>query len=186
MDLGLNLAMTHWDTGTEPNVGLAQEAERLGFSSVWIEEAYGSDAVSTLAWVGASTSKIGLGSAIWQIPARTPAMAGMTAATSFAAQRVQLRAGVMADQEEGFAGVDATEIVVGAEVTVGQPEVVGLNQRQDRRGERAFAGVSVFARHDIREQPGATVADERLRAMLLAVWVEPVTVTVTGKDADGA
>jgi F420-dependent oxidoreductase-like protein len=81
MDLGLNLAMTHWDTGTEPNVGLAQEAERLGFSSVWIEEAYGSDAVSTLAWVGASTSKIGLGSAIWQIPARTPAMAGMTAAT---------------------------------------------------------------------------------------------------------
>jgi F420-dependent oxidoreductase-like protein len=81
MDLGLNLAMTHWDTGAEPNVGLAQEAERLGFSSVWIEEAYGSDAVSTLAWVGASTSTIGLGSAIWQIPARTPAMAGMTAAT---------------------------------------------------------------------------------------------------------
>jgi F420-dependent oxidoreductase-like protein len=81
MDLGLNLAMTHWDSGTEPNVGLAQEAERLGFSSVWIEEAYGSDAVSTLAWVGASTSEIGLGSAIWQIPARTPAMAGMTAAT---------------------------------------------------------------------------------------------------------
>jgi len=34
MELGLNLAMTHWDTGAEPNVGLAQEAERLGFSSV--------------------------------------------------------------------------------------------------------------------------------------------------------
>jgi len=81
MDLALNLAMTHWDSGPEPNVGLAQEAERLGFSSVWIEEAYGSDAVSTLAWVGASTSRIDLGSAIWQIPARTPAMAAMTAAT---------------------------------------------------------------------------------------------------------
>lgn len=81
MELGLNLAMTHWHTGPEPNVGLAQEAERLGFSSVWCEEAYGSDAVSPLAWVGARTSRIGLGSAVWQIPARTPAMAGMTAVT---------------------------------------------------------------------------------------------------------
>lgn len=94
MDLGLNLAMTHWDTGTEPNVGLAQEAERLGFSSVWIEEAYGSDAVSTLAWVGASTSKIHLGSAIWQIPARTPAMAGMTAATLDKLSGGRLRVGL--------------------------------------------------------------------------------------------
>jgi F420-dependent oxidoreductase-like protein len=81
MRLGLNLAMTHWDTGAEPNLGLAQLAEQLRFSSVWTEEAYGSDAVSPLAWVGARTSRIGLGSAIWQIPARTPAMAAMTAAT---------------------------------------------------------------------------------------------------------
>jgi F420-dependent oxidoreductase-like protein len=81
MQLGLNLAMTHWDRGPEPNVGLAQTAERLGYTSVWTEEAYGSDAVSPLAWVGALTSKIKLGSAVWQIPARTPAMAAMTAAT---------------------------------------------------------------------------------------------------------
>jgi F420-dependent oxidoreductase-like protein len=81
MELGLNLAMTHWDSGAEPNVGLAQEAERQGFSSIWIEEAYGSDAVSTLSWVGAHTDTIDIGSAVWQIPARTPAMAGMTAAT---------------------------------------------------------------------------------------------------------
>ena len=81
MRLGLNLAMTHWDTGAEPNLGLARLAEELGFSSVWTEEAYGSDAVSPLAWVGARTTRIGIGSAIWQIPARTPAMAAMTAAT---------------------------------------------------------------------------------------------------------
>ena len=61
MELGLNLAMTHWDTGAEPNVGLAQEAERLGFSSVWTEEAYGSDAVTPLAWVGALTALIWAG-----------------------------------------------------------------------------------------------------------------------------
>lgn len=81
MQLGLNLAMTHWHTGAQPNLALAQEAERNGFSAVWCEEAYGSDAVSPLGWVGASTSHIGLGSAVWQIPARTPAMTAMTAVT---------------------------------------------------------------------------------------------------------
>jgi F420-dependent oxidoreductase-like protein len=81
MELGLNLAMTHWDSGVEPNLGLAQEAERLGFSAVWTEEAYGSDAVVPLAWVAALTSTIDIGSAVWQVPARTPAMAAMTAAT---------------------------------------------------------------------------------------------------------
>ena len=81
MELGLNLAMTGWHTGQQPNLGLALEAERLGFRSIWCEEAYGADAVSPLAWVGASTTRIGLGSAVWQIPARTPAMAAMTAVT---------------------------------------------------------------------------------------------------------
>jgi F420-dependent oxidoreductase-like protein len=81
MNLGLNLAMTAWASGPQPNVGLAQEAERLGFDAVWTEEAYGSDAATPLAWVGALTSTIGLGSAVWQMPARTPAMAAMTAAT---------------------------------------------------------------------------------------------------------
>jgi F420-dependent oxidoreductase-like protein len=94
MELGLNLAMTHWDTGPEPNVGLAQEAERLGYSSVWTEEAYGSDAVSPLAWVGALTERIDLGSAVWQIPARTPAMAGMTAATLDVLSGGRLRIGL--------------------------------------------------------------------------------------------
>lgn len=81
MNLGLNLAMTLWDQGPEPNLGLTREAERLGYSSVWTEEAYGSDAVVPLAWMAACTSTIDIGSAVWQIPARTPAMAAMTAAT---------------------------------------------------------------------------------------------------------
>ena len=57
------------------------EAERLGFDSVWTAEAYGSDAISPLAWIGARTSKIRLGTAIMQMPARTPAMTAMTAMT---------------------------------------------------------------------------------------------------------
>jgi F420-dependent oxidoreductase-like protein len=63
------------------NVKLVQRAEALGFDSVWSAEAYGSDAISPLAWIGALTTKIRLGTAIMQMPARTPAMAAMTAMT---------------------------------------------------------------------------------------------------------
>jgi F420-dependent oxidoreductase-like protein len=62
-------------------IELAQEAERLGYDSAWAAEAWGTDAVSVLAWLGASTSTLRLGSAIMQIPGRTPANTAMTAAT---------------------------------------------------------------------------------------------------------
>ncbi|MEN8183267.1 MAG: LLM class F420-dependent oxidoreductase [Myxococcota bacterium] len=61
------------------NMDLILEAERLGFDSVWTAEAYGSDAISPLAWIAAGTSRIRLGTAIMQMPARTPAMTAMTA-----------------------------------------------------------------------------------------------------------
>ncbi len=57
------------------------EAERLGFDSVWTSEAYGADAVSTAAWLLAKTSRIRVGTAIMQMPARTPTCAAMTAMT---------------------------------------------------------------------------------------------------------
>jgi F420-dependent oxidoreductase-like protein len=60
---------------------LVAEAERAGFDSVWTAEAYGSDAISPLAWIGARTERIRLGTAIMQMPARTPAMTAMTAMT---------------------------------------------------------------------------------------------------------
>lgn len=57
------------------------EAERLGFDSVWTAEAYGSDAATPLAYIAAITDRIKLGTAIFQMPARTPAMTAMTAMT---------------------------------------------------------------------------------------------------------
>src|SRR5207302_10038695 len=63
------------------NMEPIMEAERLGFDSVWTAEAWGSDAISPLAWIGARTSKVKLGTAIMQMPARTPAMTAMTAMT---------------------------------------------------------------------------------------------------------
>ena len=60
---------------------MIQEADKLGYYAVWTAEAYGSDAVSPLAWIGAQTQNIHLGTAIMQMPARTPAMTAMTAMT---------------------------------------------------------------------------------------------------------
>jgi F420-dependent oxidoreductase-like protein len=79
--LGVNLGYAPPGTNPADLVPLVREAERLGFDSVWAAEAWGTDAVTVLAWVGASTSRIKLGSAIMQIPGRTPGNTAMTAAT---------------------------------------------------------------------------------------------------------
>ena len=63
------------------DMDLVLEAERLGFDAVWAGEAYGTDAVSPVAWVLARTSRIKAGTSIMQMPARTPACAAMTAMT---------------------------------------------------------------------------------------------------------
>jgi F420-dependent oxidoreductase-like protein len=63
------------------DLDLLRHAESLGYDSAWTAEAYGNDAVSTAAWVLASTTKLKVGTAIMQMPARTPAMAAMTAMT---------------------------------------------------------------------------------------------------------
>ena len=77
MKLGLLMGAA----GPRINMDLILEAEKLGFDSVWTGEAYGSDAVTPLAWIGSRTSTIKLGAAILQMPARTPAMTAMTAMT---------------------------------------------------------------------------------------------------------
>ncbi|HZS30830.1 MAG TPA: LLM class F420-dependent oxidoreductase [Gaiellaceae bacterium] len=81
MKLGLNLGYAPPGTNPADLAPLVQEAERLGFDSVWAAEAWGTDAVSVLAYMAAVTETIKLGSAIMQIPGRTPANTAMTAAT---------------------------------------------------------------------------------------------------------
>jgi len=79
--LGLSLGYAPPGTNPADLFPLVQEAERLGFDSVWVAEAWGTDAVSVLGWLAGRTERIKLGSAIMQIPGRTPANAAMTAAT---------------------------------------------------------------------------------------------------------
>jgi F420-dependent oxidoreductase-like protein len=84
-----------------------QDAERLGYHSVWTAEAYGSDAVVPLAWMGALTYRIRLGTAILQMAARTPAMTAMTAMTldALSGGRALLGLGVSGPQVvEGWHG----------------------------------------------------------------------------------
>jgi F420-dependent oxidoreductase-like protein len=107
VQLGLNLG--YWGAGNDAaNLVLAREADRLGFAVVWAAEAWGSDVVSVLAWVAAQTERVDVGSAVMQIPARTPAMTAMTAATldTLSGGRFRLGLGVSGPQvSEGWHGV---------------------------------------------------------------------------------
>ena len=83
MSLKLGLNTGYWASGPPSPAALAavKEAERLGFDSIWTSEAYGSDALTPLAWWGAQTERVRLGTAIMQMSARRPAAAAMAAMT---------------------------------------------------------------------------------------------------------
>jgi len=107
-DLKLGLQLGYWGSRPPSNfVGLAQEAEKLGFDSVWTAEAYGSDALTPLAWIGAQTERIKLGTGICQLSARAPTAAAMAALTldHLSQGRMMLGLGVSGPQVvEGWYG----------------------------------------------------------------------------------
>jgi F420-dependent oxidoreductase-like protein len=79
----LGYYMGYAPPGTNPAelIARAHHAERLGFDSAWAAEAWGTDAVTVLSWLAATTTTLKVGSAIMQMPGRTPANTAMTAAT---------------------------------------------------------------------------------------------------------
>jgi F420-dependent oxidoreductase-like protein len=106
MRLGLNIGYSGAAIGNV--LPLVEQAERVGFDSVWAAEAYGSDAVTVLAYLAARTMRVKLGSAIWQMPARTPANTAMTAMTldALSGGRLLLGLGMSGPQVvEGWHGV---------------------------------------------------------------------------------
>ena len=106
MRLGLNFG--YWGSGPADNVVLAVEADRLGYHSIWTAEAWGSDCITPLTWLAAKTERVRVGTAIMQMPARTPANTAMTAATLdlLTGGRVLLGLGVSGPQVvEGWHGV---------------------------------------------------------------------------------
>jgi F420-dependent oxidoreductase-like protein len=106
--LGLNLGyQAAWTTPAD-HLAMAREADRLGYAVVWAAEAYGSDSPSMLAWIAGQTERIDVGTAVMQIPARTPAATAMTATTidALSGGRFRLGLGVSGPQvSEGWHGV---------------------------------------------------------------------------------
>lgn len=112
MRLGLSLGyQSAWTTPAD-HLAFAQEADRLGYRVAWAAEAYGSDSPTMMAWIAGQTERIDVGTAVMQIPARTPAMTAMTAATIDAVSggRFCLGLGVSGPQvSEGWHGVRFAE-----------------------------------------------------------------------------
>lgn len=183
MRLGLNLG--YWGAGADQdNLALAVEADRLGYAVVWAAEAYGSDAPSVLAWVGALTQRVDLGAAVMQIPARTPAMTAMTAATidALSGGRFRLGLGVSGPQvSEGWHGVPF-------EAPLGRTrEYVEIVRMALRRETVTYAG-----RHWTLPLPGGpgkalklTVHPVRDEVPVYLAAVGPRNLELAGEIADG-
>ena len=181
--LGLNLG--YWGMGNDAdNLALAREADVLGYSCAWAAEAYGSDAPTVLAWVGAQTERIGLGSSILQIPARSPAMAAMTAATldTLSGGRFRLGLGVSGPQvSEGWHGVRFAEPLARTREYV---DIVNLALSRKR--------VRYEGRHytlPLPDGPGKalqlTVHPVREHIPIYLASVGPKNLELTGEIADG-
>ncbi len=107
MRIGLFLAYWPWFS-PEEQIDLARQADREGLDSVWVSEAWGQDAATVLGHMSAVTERVGLGSGLFQIPARSPAMTAMAAATldTLSDGRFRLGLGVSGPQvSEGWHGV---------------------------------------------------------------------------------
>ena len=105
MRLGLNLSYLVGADDVAGQLRLTRHAEDLGFDVVWAAEAYGSDSPTLLAWLAAQTTRIKIGSAVMQIPGRTPALTAMTAATPGPAESGPLPAGSRGFRPAGLGGL---------------------------------------------------------------------------------
>ena len=184
MRLGINLG--YWGSGMDKdNLAVAQEADRLGYSVCWAAEAYGSDVPTVLSWVAAQTERIDVGSAILQIPARTPAMTAMTAATldSLSGGRFRLGLGVSGPQvSEGWYGVKFDKPLSRTR------EYVEIIRKAMARERLSYEG-----EHWTLPLPGGpgkplklTVHPEREHIPLYIAAIGPKNLEQTGEIAEGA
>ena len=185
MKLGYNLGYS----GAQMRlpVDLVQELERVGYDSVWTAEAYGSDAVTPLAYLAAKTSRIKLGTAILQIPARTPANCAMTMSTLDALSEGRALVGL---------GLSGPQVVEGWHgVPYGKPAVRVREYIQILRKIWAREEPVAFEGQEYRlpyTGPGATGLGKPLKSILhgrqLPIYVAalgPVNVRQAAELADG-
>ncbi len=183
MRLGLNLG--YWGAGNDAdNLALARAADELGYDSCWAAEAYGSDAATVLTWVAAKTRQIHVGSAVFQIPARSAAMTAMTAATldTLSGGRFRLGLGVSGPQvSEGWHGVRFDKPLARTR------EYVAVVRMALAREQVAFAGDNIVL--PLPDGPGKalrlTVHPVREHLPLYLAAVGPKNLELCGEVADG-
>jgi F420-dependent oxidoreductase-like protein len=174
--------------GSGIDMDLIWEAERLGYESVWCGEAYGTDAVTPVAWVLAQTKKIKAGTSILQMPARTPACAAMTAMTLQALSGNRFLCGI---------GPSGPQVVEGWHgVPFGKPllrtreYIAIIRQIIERKAPLEFSGEHYQIPYT---GPGATGLGKPLRSIIhgdpsLKIYtaaIAPAGLRTAGEVADG-
>ncbi|MFN8176227.1 MAG: LLM class F420-dependent oxidoreductase [Solirubrobacteraceae bacterium] len=184
MKLGVNIG--YWGLGltAQEQLSIVQEAERLGYDSVWAAEAYGSDAATVLAWLAAGTERIGIGSAIFQMPARSPAMTAMTAATldEISGGRMRLGLGSSGPQvSEGWHGVRFARQLQRTR------EYVAVVRKALARERLEFHGETIEL--PLPDGPGKalklTISPVQESIPIYIAAIGPKNVTLVGEIADG-
>ncbi len=184
MRLGVNVG--YWGLGAtvEENLAVVQEAEKLGFHSVWAAEAYGSDAATVLAWLAAQTSTIKLGSGIFQIPARSAAMTAMTTATldHLSEGRMLLGLGTSGPQvSEGWHGVRFGQQLLRTR------EYVEVIRKMLRRERIEYSGETIQL--PLPDGPGKalkmTIGSHQEQIPIYIAAIGPKNTALTAEIADG-
>ena len=167
---------------------MVREAERLGYEAVWCGEAYGTDAVSPVAWVLAQTERIKAGTSIMQMPARTPSCAAMTAMTlqALSGNRFLCGIGPSGPQVvEGWHGVP-----FGKPLTRTREYIAIIRRILERQAPLEFAGEHYQIPY---KGPGATGLGRPLRSIIhgdpsLKIYtaaIAPAGLRTAGEVADG-
>ncbi len=189
-ELRLGLALGYWGAGKPVDViERVQEAERLGFDSVWVAESWGNDAFTYAAWIAAHTSRIRIGTGIVQLAARTPTATAMAATTldHISDGRFILGLGVSGPQVvEGWYGQPSNRPLART-----REYVAIIREALRREGPLTFEGE--FYQHPYRG-PGSTGLGKPLKIMThplradLPIFIGaegPKNVTQTAEIADG-
>src|SRR4051812_25118117 len=184
MKLGVHVG--YWGLGltSQDQIDIIREAEKLGYDSVWTAEAYGSDAATILGWIAAQTSTIKIGSAIFQMPARSAAMTAMTAATldQLSEGRMLLGIGSSGPQvSEGWHGVRFGKQLQRTREYI---EVVRMALRRERVD---FHGETLEL--PLPDGPGKplklTIAPVQERIPIYLAAIGPNNTALAGEVADG-
>jgi F420-dependent oxidoreductase-like protein len=182
----LGVHIGYWGLGltAAEQLEIVQEAERLGYDSVWAAEAYGSDAATVLAWLAAGTSTIKLGSAIFQIPARSAAMTAMTAATidNLSDGRMRLGIGASGPQvAEGWHGQRYGRMLQRTREYVAVVRMALARERVELHGETLELPLP--------DGPGKalklTIAPVQERIPIYLAAIGPKNTALAGEIADG-